>query len=326
MIVLLASVIAATVCTAIYTIVIYWIDRYEKEPWWLLTATFLWGAVPSIIAALLINTGLSIPFYLLSEGVGDFVGAAVIAPFVEESLKGFALLGIFFLWRHELDSYLDGIIYAAMVGMGFALVENVFYFVSVFDQGGWNAWGGTVFLRAILFGLNHALFTSMTGLGLATARLSRNQTVRFVAPVVGWMVAVFLHALHNFSATVGGGMVLILFLSDFGGLLITILIIGWSIWQEGRWIQTYLQEEVRWGALTMQQYQRASSVWGRLTHDLNLLFSKGISSYWQGVQFYEKCAELAYKKHHYALFAHEEDLKRIERLRGEIAGISRTMI
>ena len=45
------SVIAAIIPTVFYIIIIYWVDRYEKEPWWLLSAAFLWGAIPSIIAA-----------------------------------------------------------------------------------------------------------------------------------------------------------------------------------------------------------------------------------------------------------------------------------
>ncbi len=323
MVVFIASVFAAFVCTFFYTTIIYLVDRYEKEPLWLLAATFLWGAVPSVIVAFIVNTGLSIPFYLLGETAGNLTGAAAIAPLVEESLKGAALLGILLLWRHEIDSHLDGIIYAAMVGMGFAMVENVFYFISVYNEAGWGAWGVNVFLRAILLGLNHALFTSMTGLGIATSRLTKEPLLRYAAPIFGWGLAVFLHAVHNFSATVGGGMIILLLLADFGGVMVTLAIIIWAVWQEGRWIEHYLQEEVRAGALTITQYQRACTAWGRIGDDLSLLFSRGLGSYWRSIQFYEKCAELAYKKRHFELFRHQEDLERINLLRQEVAVMSR---
>ncbi len=319
--ILVLSLLAAIIPTIFYVALIYWVDRYEKEPLSLILAAFFWGAIPSIMAAFIFNTAFSIPFYLLSEGFGDFVGASIIAPLIEESLKGFALLGIFFFRRHELDSPLDGIIYGAMVGMGFAMVENIFYFVSVYNELGATAWQVNIFMRAILFGLNHALFTSMTGLGLAIARLSRSQAVRFVVPIVGWGTAVLLHAIHNASASMGGLFCLLLLISDFGGVLLTLIIIGWALWQESRWIKEYLAEEVEQGLLTPQQWQTASSTLGRTRHGLALLSSQGLPGYRAAARFYQRCAELAYKKHHYVLFNHGQDQERATRLRAEITAL-----
>jgi protease PrsW len=113
------SILAAAVPTLFFVALIYWVDRYEKEPLWLLGATFLWGAIPSIIIAFIFNTVLSIPVYLLVSGpAGDALAGSLIAPPVEETVKGLAILGILLLWRHEIDSVLDGIIYGAMVGNG----------------------------------------------------------------------------------------------------------------------------------------------------------------------------------------------------------------
>jgi RsiW-degrading membrane proteinase PrsW (M82 family)/pterin-4a-carbinolamine dehydratase len=320
--IVLLSIVAAILPTLFFVALIYSVDRYEREPAWLLAATFIWGAVPSIIAAFLFNSGLSLPFYLISTGLGDMVGGALIAPVVEESLKGFALIGIFLFWRQELDSHLDGIIYGAMVGMGFGMVENVFYFLTVYNESGVEAWGVNIFMRAILFGLNHALFTSVFGLGIAAARLTTHRNLGFIFVISGWISAVMLHTIHNFSATLGGPFVLFLFLSDFGGVILVFLIIVWALWQEGRWIEEYLVEETALGVLTTRQHQTATSVWGRLGKDFELLLSGGFKSYRTGVKFYDRCAELAYKKHHHALFAHARDLNRIEELRQEIAGLS----
>ena len=43
------SVLAGVIPTVIYAAVIWWFDRYEKEPLWLLGITFMWGAIPAII-------------------------------------------------------------------------------------------------------------------------------------------------------------------------------------------------------------------------------------------------------------------------------------
>ena len=176
--------LAAAIPTLLYAGLIYWVDRYEKEPLWLLAAAFIWGAVPSIILAFFINSFLTVPLYLLTDAVtADALAGTFIAPPVEESIKALALLGIFLFWKKEIDSPLDGIIYGAMVGMGFAMVENVFYFIDVFLEGGLEAWGMNILLRALVFGLNHALFTSMTGLGIAIGRLSPNRLVSIIAPI-----------------------------------------------------------------------------------------------------------------------------------------------
>src|SRR5690606_4001936 len=116
--IILVSIIAAAIPAALYTAVIYWFDRYEKEPTWLLTATFLWGAVPSIILALIFNLLGSLPFYIYGgEALADAAGTVFIAPLVEETVKGLAVLAVVLIHRHEIDSLLDGIIYGAMVGM-----------------------------------------------------------------------------------------------------------------------------------------------------------------------------------------------------------------
>ena len=130
---LLFSVLAAALPVLAYVALIYWADRYEKEPWWLLSAAFLWGAIPAAVLAIALNAIFSAPFYLLLDsGPADLVSGGLVAPVVEETAKALVLFAILFFWRHELNSLLDGMIYGAMVGMGFAMVENVLYYVSAF--------------------------------------------------------------------------------------------------------------------------------------------------------------------------------------------------
>lgn len=326
---ILESIIIAIIPVLFYIAIIYIVDRYEKEPLWLLGAAFLWGAVPSIIFALIVNTVLSIPFYVFAgEGLGDALAASLVAPLVEESVKGVLLLGLLLVWRHEIDSLLDGIIYGAMIGLGFAMVENVFYFVGAFEESGVEGWWSVVALRN-LFGLNHSLFTAVTGLSIAIARLTPQLWVRFTAPVVGWMGAMFLHFVHNASASlasVAGALACIpLFLNAWGGLFVMLIIIIAAVIQEKRWIKKYLVEEIANGTLTTTQYEAASSGTRRFFSRYNLLMSHGPMGYWNALRFYHKCSELAYKKHHYSLHRDNKSLQLADKLRGEIINLGRLL-
>lgn len=322
--VLFLSTLAGILPTLFYAALIYWVDRYEKEPWWLLAAVFLWGAVPSILVAFVFNRVLSIPFYLLAgEDGGDALAATFIAPLVEESIKGLVLLAIFFLWRHEIDSPLDGIIYGAMVGMGFAMVENIYYFLNVYGDGGIRAWEINIFVRSIIFGLNHALFSSMTGLGIALARMSARRFTQIFAPLAGWFLAMFLHFLHNFSLAFDNLLCFVALITDWGGVWLTGVIILWALLQERQWIKKYLAEEVGQGALTRQQYEIACSSRQRARHGFNLLLSQGPRASLQAARFYYCCSELAYKKHHFSLFQDEKSGQLIEKIRGEVVELGR---
>lgn len=313
------SIIAAAVPTLLFVTVIYWVDRYEKEPIWLLASAFLWGAIPSILIAFLFNTVLSIPIYLVAgESTGDVIAASLIAPPVEETLKGLALVAIFLFWRHEIDSPLDGIIYGAIVGMGFAMVENVYYFVNVYNEGGIEAWGTNILLRAVVFGLNHALFSSVTGLGIAIARMSPRRTTRILLPFLGWMGAMFLHFVHNAATSTGNLLCVVALLFDWGGLGLIALIALWALLQERRWIKQYLAEEVGKGTLSVGQYQVARSGRLRFRHLFWALLRDGRKTFREDARFFRSCSELAYKKHHFELFRTDESRTLVEKARARV--------
>lgn len=321
--VLLLSILAAIVPTVLYVGVIYWVDRYEKEPWWLLAAAFFWGAVPGILIAFFFNTLLSAPLLLiLGNELGMAAAPSLIGPPVEESIKGLALVAIFIFWRSEIDSPLDGIIYGAIVGMGFAMVENVFYFVDTYSQGGIEAWGANVVLRAVVFGLNHALFSSFAGLGIAAARLTTNRNLKLVLPVLGWATAVFLHFLHNFTVTLGDFFIFVALLFDWGGVFLVLVIILGTVLQERRWLRQYLAEEVALGTLTANQFLRASSGRQRTAYLIKTFVEHGYRANRQAARFFLQCSHLAYTKHHWKLFQDDRSAQVIATLRQEIAALA----
>ena len=110
----IVSLLFAFVPAFLMAAFIYWLDRYEKEPLILLGAAFFWGAVVAAGFAFVFNTISGLGIYALtgSGDVADQATASVVAPFVEEGLKGLAVLLVFLFFRKEFDSVLDGIIYA----------------------------------------------------------------------------------------------------------------------------------------------------------------------------------------------------------------------
>ncbi len=322
--VVLLSTAAAAIPAALYVAIIYAADRYEKEPGWLLAALFFWGAVPSVLLAIVLNELGRVPFYLAAGSeAGDTLAAVLLAPPIEETVKALALLAVFRLHRHEIDSLLDGIIYGAMVGMGFALVENVIYFVRAYGEGGLAAWQNTIFFRAVLFGLNHALFSSVTGLGLAAGRFAQRRALRYFFPLAGWSLAVLLHAVHNLGATSSNLLCLLMPVSDWGGLWLLAVIVIWALWQEKQWIRRYLADEVERGTLSRWQYETASSGRARFLYCYQILRDRGLGDYRAATRFYRQCSELAYKKHHYELLQEPHAEEMTDELRSILAELSR---
>jgi RsiW-degrading membrane proteinase PrsW (M82 family) len=174
-----------------YAWIVSLVDRNEKEPWQLLVVGFLWGTVVSYLPAALMNDfaaeTFDFPLYL-------------VAPFTEEISKGAVLFLIFYYAADEFDGPLDGILYGAIVGIGFALRENVWYFVqgehfsTITDLMGKYQF----FLRVVLQGLaGHATYTAFTGLGLGLTRETKKRWLKLLFPTFGIALAILSHLLWN---------------------------------------------------------------------------------------------------------------------------------
>jgi RsiW-degrading membrane proteinase PrsW (M82 family) len=204
----IASVVAF-VPAVLYLLPLMWLDRYDPEPLWLLSLAFAWGALVAVIASFVINTLVGTGIAVAVGGpegayLGNVVGGVISAPVFEESSKGIGLLVLLIFFRRYFDDILDGIVFAGVIALGFATVENVMYYGSALGESGVGALIVLFFLRGILSPFAHVTFTSMTGIGCGLARESHSTAVRIIAPVLGYCVAVFLHAFWNGLAVVGG--------------------------------------------------------------------------------------------------------------------------
>jgi RsiW-degrading membrane proteinase PrsW (M82 family) len=316
---LLVSLFCGFVPMFLFAAFVYWLDRYEKEPKALLGAAFFWGVVIAAGGAFIINTAFGIGIYIFtgSESATEFGTASIIAPIVEEFLKGLAVMIVFFLFYREFDSILDGIIYGGIVALGFAATENTFYILDRgFNEGGWTGLWTLVFVRVFLVGWQHPFYTAFTGIGFAVSRTNKNVLVKWVAPLVGYVVAVSTHAFHNtFGSLIGGleGLAIGTAL-DWIGWAIMFAFIIWMIVHERNLLQKQLREEVSNGLISPLQFQKALSPWTMSTAP----FSGRATA-----RFYQVCAELAHKKEQFSRHGNEKgNIAIIDSLRRELATLA----
>jgi protease PrsW len=240
--------VAAVVPTAVYVLIFYWADRYEREPAWLVAVAFLWGAIPAVIVSLVAELLLGIPLadarlFLTTE----LIESTILAPIIEELAKGAALLAIFRFARREFDGVLDGLLYGALIGFGFAMTENLLYYIGAYAEGGFGSLTFVIILRALVFGLNHSFYTALTGMGLGLARNARTSVARWLWPVIGLLLAVITHGLHNYGAGLAAeniaGLGISLLVAG-GGLCLMVLTVLLSWQAERKAIRTELADEV----------------------------------------------------------------------------------
>jgi protease PrsW len=322
---LLVSLFFGFVPMFLFAIFIFWLDRYEKEPKLLLGAVFFWGAVIAAGGAFVLNTlfGAGIYIFTESETLTNFTTASIIAPFVEEILKGLAVLLVFVIFRTEFDSVLDGIIYAAIVALGFAATENTYYIYQMgYLEDGWPGLFSLVFIRVGLVGWQHPFYTAFTGIGLAYARLSKGSFYKLIYPALGLSLAMLTHAFHNTVAHLfdESASWIVGTLFDWSGWLLMFLFILWMIRRERAYLVHHLAEEVDQGNLTHHQYKTACSAC--LQSNARLL-SLGRRRYRVTSRFYQACGELAHKKEQLAVLGEETGNSAIiEGLRDELRSLS----
>src|SRR5262245_17971849 len=284
-----AAVLAAAIPTAIYSMLIWWLDRYEKEPLWLIAVAFFWGSLPAIGLALLFEVVLSAP--LAGSPIGPGVTAWGLAPLVEEPVKALALIGLFVFARGEFDGPLDGIVYGALVGFGFSMTENLLYFVRYAPD-----LGGLLWVRGVFFGLNHAFFTSMVGLAVGARRYQRRRWVGAVALSGGLALAILFHALHNFAVRYEFAGLFFSWLVQSGGVIVVLAVAVLAWRNERRWIEDELGDEVRAGVITASDYAEIASSSQRVRSQLHALLMGGWGRYRQVRRLHQLATELAFCK------------------------------
>ncbi|GAB4516693.1 MAG: hypothetical protein OHK0046_22450 [Anaerolineae bacterium] len=213
----------------IFLYVVWALEMYAVSRPAVLLAAFGWGVAAFFLAYGLHN---ALPYNTNTIRL-------LIAPISEEVLKALFLLGI----ARQLRYAVDGAVYGFAVGIGFAVVENLFYAADVA--------AGTALARVLSVSLMHAFTTSVLGtfMGLAVYKGWRGRRLHLLVGLVG---GITVHMAYNrlVAQLEGAALLMAAFVMGLGGVLTLILLIQQALRQEKRTIHDYLQDSLSPGELS----------------------------------------------------------------------------
>ena len=205
----------------------WWLDRYEPEPRRYKFAAFVWGGVVAVAIALSLQLAIQATWDLSDETMASFV-----APATEEPAKCIFLLLTFLRMRRVIDGFLDGLVYAGLVGIGFAFIENIGYYASSYlgspdiEIAGAEGATTTFIVRGVFSPFAHPLFTSAFGIAIGIALMVRSRTAKAVVITLGLAVSIGLHGLWNGSLSFGGGTGFVVVYLALGVVLVAVAILA----------------------------------------------------------------------------------------------------
>jgi len=261
---LLVIVYALPLC-----VVIYRLDLYEREPISLAIGAFLWGALAATALSLDAAGWDQLVARVLGQDAAARWGPAITAPLIEEILTAAGVVLICLIGRDEVDDVMDGFVYGALCGLGFAVVEDVLYFMAAFGGRPAGVLEG-FYVRVVSSGLyGHVLYTGLTGMGIGYV-VSRREEVPlgrrllvagglFLAAVVGhaiWNAPIFdLAPAPPYSAA--DRLLLPIDLAIKGLPLLVFVVLGVTLARdrERRWLDRALGPEIGREGISAEEYE-----------------------------------------------------------------------
>src|SRR5262249_31967515 len=293
---------------------IFFFDRYERAPWPLLAAAFVWGAAIALPPALVVEQALS----RLLGGVGRAGGApaglggaliqAAGISATEELVKGAGLVLLLLALRDQFDNVTDGIFYGLAIGAGFAVVENFAYF-ALSPRTDLPA----LFVSRIVLGwLGHSTFSALFGAGLGYARESHRRWAYLRAPLLGLAAALLLHTVFDGVAFVAQGaglgeaqgrlLALAALLGAYAPLfaaqILLLRLLLAALEREAAVLREHLAGEVVAGCVTPDEYVIVQDAGLRAAAERSALRTLGPRAYLTTRALYQALAGLAVRRWH----------------------------
>jgi protease PrsW len=233
---ILFSAIAAFLPMMVYLLIIWRLDKNEREPLKNVLLHFLWGAFGATIVGISVSFVLSF-FSSFLESNSKLMQTVIYAPIVEEISKGFFLL--YSMRSKEFDNITDGIVYGASIGLGFGMNENLVYFITYGTNP--TSWIYLVVIRTFFSAVMHCISTATFGAFLGMAKFSSSRWKK-ILPFIGLVCAILFHFMWNgsvsFEETYSLGFLFMILL-----MLAFFTVFKISLYQEKRIIETELEEE-----------------------------------------------------------------------------------
>ena len=199
-----ASLFAAVIPMFTYLLVIWWMDRNEREPFWIMLLNFFWGAtgafILAIIGSVIFEIPLSVFLYMFSGGepgqLMDLSGAIITAPLVEEFTKGIFLVIMANMKR--FDGIVDGVVYGGAIGLGFGMTENFMYFLSYGQTPA--DWIFIVIIRTLFSAVMHCMSQATLGAFVGFAKF-KPAILKIIIIPAGYFIAVLIHFTWNLTVS-----------------------------------------------------------------------------------------------------------------------------
>lgn len=295
---LVLSGVASAVPALLYLIFVWWVDRYDREPPGLVAVAFGWGAVGAVGLSVAGSSVLMVPVTLVAGPEASWgLGAVLVAPLVEETAKGCILLAL--ALHRRFDGLVDGMVYGAAVGLGFALSENFGYYLGSYQASGFAGWAATVFVRTSCSTLTHAVATSAVGAAIGAVKYTSRAWLRWVAPPLGLVAAMGIHGLYNAASVFTKLQEDPSWFVMGTGLLVLELVVGFAVVQvallgESAALRRELEAEVASGVIGPEALAVVPSWWRRIRF---LADRTGVRGGWtEGAAFLRLATDLAVRK------------------------------
>lgn len=196
-------------------------DSTTAEPLSLLAVTFALGVLFASFAAIVNGVGSVLQFVPIVGPVWFFY--LVVGP-IEETMKWLAVR-IYAYRSPRFDAVIDGAVYGAVAGLGFATIENAIYITDAVSNpvigNVLGAGGGITPARAIA-GPGHVIYSAFAGYYLGLAKFNRDRAGPIV--VKGLLIAVLIHATYNTLTFVPAAAALVLGIPNFVTLLAFVVV------------------------------------------------------------------------------------------------------
>ncbi len=245
---LAASAFAAIIPMMSYLFIIWWVDRYDREPFRHVLKNYLWGALGAIIFAIVWSSIISafVSVFVNDEVYLGKIETIFVAPFVEEITKGAFLF--FTIRNKKFDNITDGFVYGGAIGLGFGMTENFLYFITYGDT--LVNWITIVIIRTLFSAVMHCVATATFGAFLAYGKFKK-PSLKIFFTLSGLFIAMFIHLAWNFSVSFEQ-TTLIGFLFMLFTIIIFISVFAVSILSERKIIYIELLGEVETGLIPLE--------------------------------------------------------------------------